>query len=259
MARISPLPAALGAAERWLLQQTDLVVASVGLADRVRRVAPGARVREWRFPSGTVVEHSVEAAGAPPSAGAFGRHARGALQWHVRGLSGTASTWSRAAPLILAAGAFGEVRAGRRGRGWPRGDGDGGGRAGPGRGSHHRGPAAAIVDPGISGDGRRPGVAPIVRREPSPEGVRVPRRRTPDRGHGHPDPPHGADRRARRAGAAQPRRPCRRCRLAAVRRCQERGDRGVGPRVRRGAPGLGPVPPSRSPRLYQEAHRDVPA
>ncbi len=61
VARIPPFPAALGAAERWLLQQADLVVASVGLADRVRRVAPGARVREWRFPSGTVVEHSVEA------------------------------------------------------------------------------------------------------------------------------------------------------------------------------------------------------
>lgn len=60
LARIPPIPAALGAAERWLLNRADLVVSSVGLADRVRRVAPGAPVREWRFPSGTVVEHTAE-------------------------------------------------------------------------------------------------------------------------------------------------------------------------------------------------------
>jgi len=63
MARIPPVPMALRAAERWLLNRADLVVASVGLADRVRRVAPGARVWEWRFPSGTVGEHTLEAEG----------------------------------------------------------------------------------------------------------------------------------------------------------------------------------------------------
>jgi glycosyltransferase involved in cell wall biosynthesis len=63
VARIPPVPAALGAAERWLLNRADLVVASVGLAERVRRVAPAARVREWRFPSGTVGEHAAEADG----------------------------------------------------------------------------------------------------------------------------------------------------------------------------------------------------
>ena len=63
VARIPPVPSALGAAERWLLNRADLVVASVGLADRVRRVAPGTRAREWRFPSGTVADHSGEAEG----------------------------------------------------------------------------------------------------------------------------------------------------------------------------------------------------
>jgi glycosyltransferase involved in cell wall biosynthesis len=63
VARIPPVPAVLEAAERWLLNRAGLVVASVGLADRVRRVAPGARVWEWRFPSGTVGEHTAEAEG----------------------------------------------------------------------------------------------------------------------------------------------------------------------------------------------------
>ena len=61
VARIPPVPTALGAAERWLLNRADLVVASVGLADRVRRVAPGARVWEWRFPSGTVASTARKA------------------------------------------------------------------------------------------------------------------------------------------------------------------------------------------------------
>jgi glycosyltransferase involved in cell wall biosynthesis len=63
VARIPPVPMALGVAERWLLNRADLVVASVGLAERVRRVSPGARVREWRFPSGRVGEHAAEADG----------------------------------------------------------------------------------------------------------------------------------------------------------------------------------------------------
>jgi glycosyltransferase involved in cell wall biosynthesis len=37
--------------ERWLLERADLVVCSSGLAMRVREIAPGAHVREWRFPS----------------------------------------------------------------------------------------------------------------------------------------------------------------------------------------------------------------
>jgi glycosyltransferase involved in cell wall biosynthesis len=49
--RIPPLPYLLHRMERWLLNRADLVVASIGLADRVRRLAPGTRVREWRFPS----------------------------------------------------------------------------------------------------------------------------------------------------------------------------------------------------------------
>jgi len=63
LARIPPVPTALEAAERWVLNRADLVVASVGLADRVRRAAPGARVREWRFPSATIGDRSAEADG----------------------------------------------------------------------------------------------------------------------------------------------------------------------------------------------------
>jgi glycosyltransferase involved in cell wall biosynthesis len=37
--------------ERWLIGRSDLVVSSAGLASRVRRLVPSARVREWRFPS----------------------------------------------------------------------------------------------------------------------------------------------------------------------------------------------------------------
>ncbi|CAN5864046.1 hypothetical protein BH24GEM1_BH24GEM1_11090 [soil metagenome] len=50
-ARIPPIPAATVAAERWLLTRADLVVASLGLAPRVRRMAPSTPVREWKFPS----------------------------------------------------------------------------------------------------------------------------------------------------------------------------------------------------------------
>jgi glycosyltransferase involved in cell wall biosynthesis len=42
---------AVRAAERWALERADLVVCSAGLADRVRRLAPARRVREWHFPS----------------------------------------------------------------------------------------------------------------------------------------------------------------------------------------------------------------
>jgi glycosyltransferase involved in cell wall biosynthesis len=37
--------------ERWLLRRVDYVVCSAGLASYVRSVAPGAAVREWRFPA----------------------------------------------------------------------------------------------------------------------------------------------------------------------------------------------------------------
>jgi glycosyltransferase involved in cell wall biosynthesis len=49
-------------AERWLLRRVDFVVTSAGLAQRVARVAPEARVREWRF-AGTAPSapsHEVE-------------------------------------------------------------------------------------------------------------------------------------------------------------------------------------------------------
>ena len=54
---------ALFAAERWLLRHADMVVSSSGLADRVRRLVPEARVREWRFSSAMppITGESVEA------------------------------------------------------------------------------------------------------------------------------------------------------------------------------------------------------
>jgi glycosyltransferase involved in cell wall biosynthesis len=56
LARLGPLAlpparAMLGAAERWLLRRASLVATSAGLAERVRRTAPGVPVREWHFPS----------------------------------------------------------------------------------------------------------------------------------------------------------------------------------------------------------------
>jgi glycosyltransferase involved in cell wall biosynthesis len=61
IARIPLVPAGLAAAERWLLARADLVVASVGLADRVRRVAPATPMWEWRFPSAIVGDHAADA------------------------------------------------------------------------------------------------------------------------------------------------------------------------------------------------------
>ncbi|HET9727369.1 MAG TPA: glycosyltransferase, partial [Gemmatimonadales bacterium] len=48
---LGPTRRMLDAAERWLLEQADLVVTSAGLAPRVRAMVPEARVREWHFPS----------------------------------------------------------------------------------------------------------------------------------------------------------------------------------------------------------------
>jgi glycosyltransferase involved in cell wall biosynthesis len=50
-ARVPPIPMLMREVERWLLARADLVVASAGLGDRVRHLAPGTKVREWRFPS----------------------------------------------------------------------------------------------------------------------------------------------------------------------------------------------------------------
>jgi glycosyltransferase involved in cell wall biosynthesis len=55
--RFLPVRAFLHYMERWLLTRVDLVVSSAGLAERVHRLAPGAPVREWRFPS-TPIEAS---------------------------------------------------------------------------------------------------------------------------------------------------------------------------------------------------------
>jgi glycosyltransferase involved in cell wall biosynthesis len=41
--------AVLVGCERWLLRRADFVVSSAGLLDRIRRLAPDTRTREWRF------------------------------------------------------------------------------------------------------------------------------------------------------------------------------------------------------------------
>ena len=47
--------------EQWLLARADFVVSSAGLENRVRRIAPDARVREWHYPS--VMVHAAETEG----------------------------------------------------------------------------------------------------------------------------------------------------------------------------------------------------
>jgi glycosyltransferase involved in cell wall biosynthesis len=47
--RIPPAQAFLKRAERWLLRNADSIVSSAGLAQRVRLLAPKARLREWRY------------------------------------------------------------------------------------------------------------------------------------------------------------------------------------------------------------------
>lgn len=47
----TPMRHLLNRLEAWLLTHADFVVSSAGLAARVRRFAPTARVREWHYPS----------------------------------------------------------------------------------------------------------------------------------------------------------------------------------------------------------------
>jgi glycosyltransferase involved in cell wall biosynthesis len=47
----TPIRHVLNRLEAWLLTRADFVVSSAGLATRVRRIAPHARVREWHYPS----------------------------------------------------------------------------------------------------------------------------------------------------------------------------------------------------------------
>lgn len=46
-----PARALLTACERWLIRRADKIVTSAGLAERVRRLVPGADVREWEYSS----------------------------------------------------------------------------------------------------------------------------------------------------------------------------------------------------------------
>lgn len=57
---LSPL---LDGAERWLLRRADAVACSAGLLSRVRRQAPGALAREWRFaPAAPLTGHGDRSA-----------------------------------------------------------------------------------------------------------------------------------------------------------------------------------------------------
>jgi glycosyltransferase involved in cell wall biosynthesis len=47
----APVRRILERLERWLIDRSDLIVSSAGLAARVQRAAPSAPVREWHFPS----------------------------------------------------------------------------------------------------------------------------------------------------------------------------------------------------------------
>jgi glycosyltransferase involved in cell wall biosynthesis len=58
---ITPIRHLLNQLEAWLLTRADLVVSSAGLAARVRRLAPSARVREWHYPSVMVPAQPADA------------------------------------------------------------------------------------------------------------------------------------------------------------------------------------------------------
>jgi glycosyltransferase involved in cell wall biosynthesis len=59
---LRPTRLMLDAAERWLLNQSDVIVTSAGLAPRVRGLVPRASVREWHFPSAPVAADPAEVA-----------------------------------------------------------------------------------------------------------------------------------------------------------------------------------------------------
>ena len=49
--RAAVLQRGLRAAERWLLTRAGCIICSAGLGEHAREMAPGANVREWRFPA----------------------------------------------------------------------------------------------------------------------------------------------------------------------------------------------------------------
>jgi glycosyltransferase involved in cell wall biosynthesis len=59
--RSTPVRYLLRKLEAWLLTRADFVVSSAGLAERVRRIAPGSRVREWQYASAIVPAESINA------------------------------------------------------------------------------------------------------------------------------------------------------------------------------------------------------
>jgi glycosyltransferase involved in cell wall biosynthesis len=56
----APVRRILERLERWLIDRSDLIVSSAGLAARVQRAAPSAQVREWHFPSAPVETQATD-------------------------------------------------------------------------------------------------------------------------------------------------------------------------------------------------------
>jgi glycosyltransferase involved in cell wall biosynthesis len=81
--------------ERWLIDRSDLIVSSAGLAGRIRRAAPNARVREWHFPSAPV---EVEA----PDVGALRKRLGLSAEEPVILYSGTFEAYQGLPELIAA-------------------------------------------------------------------------------------------------------------------------------------------------------------
>jgi glycosyltransferase involved in cell wall biosynthesis len=81
--------------ERWLVDRADLIVSSAGLAAKVHRTAPAARVREWHYPSA-----SVDA--QPPDVGALRERLGIPAQESVILYSGTFEAYQGLPELIAA-------------------------------------------------------------------------------------------------------------------------------------------------------------
>jgi glycosyltransferase involved in cell wall biosynthesis len=81
--------------ERWLIDRSNIIVSSAGLAAKVQRAAPNARVREWHYPSASI---EVE----PPDVGALRERLGISAQQPVVLYSGTFEAYQGLPELIAA-------------------------------------------------------------------------------------------------------------------------------------------------------------
>ena len=203
LARIPPGASAATAAERWLLSRADLVVASTGSGrsgspDSTRTRRPGMEVSEHAGRGPPLRDRRAHG-----EARHRARGSGGAVQRHLRGTTRASAIWprpfrrsgpaSRRARFVL----VGADQNSRR----PA-------MAAPPNSWFAKG-VLTVVDrqprsamPGYPRHGGRPGLTPVVRRQPSAQGVRLPRGGPSDRRHRHLDPPRGAHRPARGSGPA---------------------------------------------------------